>query len=178
MLASGNSGQPRDCRGSAGSICTRCGLAMTGCGVFGMPGNAALEIGKASVRLAARGEHGLQGFLAFVQLFPGIGQCLIQSCDLGFEIDLAGNAGLCQVIALRRDSEADLLVERVQVFDDFVPAALDAIFLGARLAEIGAGLIRRCVDFADRLFDDGDLVDAFRLVDRRIRDARDQTAHT
>lgn len=69
------------------------------------------------------------------------------------------------------------MVERVQVVDDFVLAALDAVFLRARFAEIGAGLIRRCIDLADRLFDDGDLVYAFGLVDRRIRDARDQTAH-
>ena len=51
------------------------------------------------------------------------------------------------------------------------------MLLGTRLAELAPGVVGGRIDFADRLLDHGDAVDALGLVDRGMGHARDETPH-
>jgi hypothetical protein len=127
--------------------------------------------------LAAGGEHGLQRLLALIDIGAGIGQSLVERGDLGFEVDLARDAGLGEVFAAGCQCRADLVVDGAQIGGERIAAAGNAVFLGLGAADIGAGFVGSGVDLAQGLFDDGNLVDVLEAVDGGVRGAGNQAAH-
>ncbi|MCY1222015.1 hypothetical protein D9M72_340890 [compost metagenome] len=163
--------------GGAGRAFHRARLGQAGCLALGELGDAALEIGEPRFGFAAGGEDRLERLLALFEIGAGAGQRLVQSGKLRFQIDLACDAGFGEVLSGGGDRGPDLFVQFREIGADFVAAAEDAVFLGTRLSDIDPGFFGGGVDFAERLFDDHDLVAAFRLVDGGIGETGDQAAH-
>ena len=141
-------------------------------------GETLLEIGKADLGFAPCAQHGLQRLGLFLDFeFDEIHRALERDA-LGFQVDLPGNAGAREIFAAFGDRQADLFGQACDFRIELFAPPGETEFLGARFAEGMAGLFGAGVDFADRLFDQRDLVAALRAVDGFAGDGGEQPPHS
>ncbi len=76
---------------------------------------------------------------------------LRQQVGLRLDVELAGDAGFCQVVAAILDGGVDALLQRTALLLQLLHARLDADLLALRPAELGAHFVDRAVDLAQCL---------------------------